>query len=118
MLIRKFGSAVGVCVMGTAAEERVGVGEKEPAIGWERSDEVGVHETGRKGVGVGDGFGADVTMMNGAIGCSTGGALTPHPASNNAARMMPHRIDFMAWSRLGSPCWKVLLWQAPETRSR
>ena len=117
-MIRKFGSAVRVWVIGRTAEERVGVGENEPAIGWERSDDVGVHETGRKGVGVGDGFGADVTMMNGAICCSTDGALTPHPASNSAARMMPHRIGFMALSKLGSVCWRVLLLQAPGTRSR
>ena len=94
VLMRKFGSAVGVWVMGTNAEGMVGVGENEPAIVWERSDEVGVHETGRKGVGVGDGFGADVTIMNGRDACS--GALAPHPASRSAARMMLQRIVLMA----------------------
>jgi hypothetical protein len=62
--MRKFGSAVGVAVIGRAAEGRVALGEGKPTIGWERSELVGVHETGRKGVGVGDGFGADVTRMN------------------------------------------------------
>jgi len=94
VLIMKFGSVVGVAVMGRAAEEKVAVGETESVIGWERNELVGVQETGRKGVGVGDGFGADVTVMNGRDGCS--GALTPHPASRSAARMMLERIVLMA----------------------
>lgn len=94
VLIRKFGSAVGVAVIGMGAEEKAAVGETESVIGWERSELVGVHETGRKGVGVGDGFGADVTMINGRDACS--GALAPHPASRSAARMMLQRIVLMA----------------------
>jgi len=54
---------------------------------------VEVQETGRKGVGVGDGFGADVTRMKGSVGCV--GALAPHPASRSAARMMLQRTIFM-----------------------
>ncbi|HAV76092.1 MAG TPA: hypothetical protein DCX53_01935 [Anaerolineae bacterium] len=61
VLIRKFGSMVGTSV--GVAEGEVEVGDDESIIGWERGELVGVHETGRKGVGVGDGLGADVTRI-------------------------------------------------------
>ena len=91
VLTRKFGSIVGISV-GVAAGG-VEVGEDESATGWERSEPVGVHETGRKGVGVGDGFGADVTIANGSD--PSAGALLPHPASNNAVMTMVRQLGFI-----------------------
>jgi len=59
VLMRKFGSVVGVSVCAGAGE--VDVNESEPAIDWERGELVGVQDIGKKGVGVGEGSGADVT---------------------------------------------------------
>jgi hypothetical protein len=68
------------------------------AIGWERSaswaDEktVGVQETGWKGVGVGDEFGAAVTNTNGRDDCLVGNAAAPHPASNALSMIKARRL--------------------------
>jgi hypothetical protein len=59
--MRKFGSMVGISVWVGTGE--VGDWENEAAPGWERDETVGVHDKGRKGVGVGDGFAADVTRI-------------------------------------------------------
>jgi hypothetical protein len=61
VLIRKFGSIVGTSVWVGAGE--VGDWENESTPRWERDEAMVVQETGRNGVGVGDGFGADVTKM-------------------------------------------------------
>lgn len=44
VLMRKFGSAVGVSVC--AGGENVNVGDVESSTSWERGDAVAVHETG------------------------------------------------------------------------
>jgi len=99
VLMRKFGSMVGMSVgVGGMGGD---VGDDESVIGWERSELVGVQETGRKGVGVGDGFGAEVTIVKGSPCCAD--ALLPHPASNMVAMMVKRQKDFIVqWWQMGS----------------
>lgn len=63
------------------------VWENESAIGGKRGEPVGVQGMGWKGVGVGEAFGADVTIAKGKTCDCSAGALLPHPASKRAARM-------------------------------
>jgi hypothetical protein len=99
VLMRKFGSIVGtsVCVSAGGVEDA----DDESVIDWERSVPVGVQGKGWKGVGVGDAFGAEVTITKGGVGGA--GALLPHPASKRAARMILQRMEFMVmWFELGT----------------
>ena len=61
--------------------------DDESTTGGGRGEPVGVQGMGWKGVGVGDAFGADVTIANGKDFDGLTGALLPHPASMSAARM-------------------------------
>lgn len=56
---------------------------------------VGVQGIGWKGVGVGEAFGADVTMTKGEA-CCDAGAMLPHPASSKAAMMDIRQMGFIA----------------------
>ena len=99
VLMRKFGSIVGTSVCVSAGG--VDVVDDESATSGERSVPVGVQGMGWKGVGVGEAFGAEVTMTKGSEGDA--GALLPHPASKRAARMMLQRMEFMVkWFGLGT----------------
>lgn len=61
------------------------------------ADCVGVFSDGWKGVGVGDGFGADVIKMNGRGVCTTASAGVPHAESKNARSAMVEKaeLDFI-----------------------
>jgi len=88
VLTRKFGSGVGVSVWAMESADELDDWEDESITGAERGEPVGVQGIGWKGVGVGDAFGADVTIANGKACDCCAGALLPHPASNKATRMI------------------------------
>ena len=100
VLMRKFGSMVGMSVGGGAV--RVNVGGME-ATAVEANEAVGVQGTGRNGVGEGVGFAAEVTMANGY--CSCAGVL-PQAVNRNTAMRMIGRMDFIARELgMGPMCW-------------
>jgi len=88
VLTRKFGSGVGVSVWMIERADEEDDWEDESITGAGRGEPVGVQGIGRKGVGVGDAFGADVTIAKGKACDGCADALLPHPASNRAARMI------------------------------
>lgn len=66
-MMRKFGSMVGisVCAMAGAGGVALAVWDDESVISGERGEPTGVQGMGWKGVGVGDAFGAEVTITKG-----------------------------------------------------
>jgi len=101
VLMRKFGSIVGTSVCAAAGAKGVAVGDDDPSsplktvTGGERGELVGVQRMGWKGVGVGDGFGAEVTIAKGSDGGA--GALLPHPASKRAVMIDIRQMGFIVW---------------------
>lgn len=93
--MRRFASKVGsaVCVGSGGAA----VGVEESVANGGGSEEVGVHSIGWNGVGVGEAFGAIVTSAYGRAGCSVGGALVPHPASDKLATTNHSTLLFMIY---------------------
>jgi hypothetical protein len=94
VLMRKFGSMVEISVGVGARGVKVGRAE---LIVVEAKEAVGVHGIGRKGVGDGVGFAADVTIANGRFCWAD--ALLPQAVSRSAATMATGRMDLIgkAW---------------------
>lgn len=92
VLMMKFGAGVGASVcIGPGGMD---AGEDESTTSGERGEPVGVQGMGWKGVGVGEEFGADVTIAKGSE--EEAGAILPHPASKSAVKMILRCANFMA----------------------
>ncbi len=65
VLTRKFGSMVGASVWAMESAGGEDACEEESTVSGGRGEPIGVQGMGWKGVGVGEAFGADVTITNG-----------------------------------------------------